>query len=631
MSKWVRWLEQWQASIFLKLLSGFVVVSLFMVFLTIFSLFTVFKLGDNINQVYDAQSEVSKATRLLDGVVSLQDSISRLKVDINTINRINEEIAAGLIKVSDPSSIISAYVVDYRGGRVALDDAYDNIKQYYQAIKMQSMGGTESRRLAWAVEKELPALLLEMDQIVTDSSNNRLAEARERWKNLDPRLSSVTVILSEFQKALEKNLSDVSDGSRNTVDDANYFREVAQGILIILCLLSFVVAVLLGLLFTYVFTRPVHKLKQRFQNLAGGDLATPLDVGNRDEYGDLGATFNESIKKLGDLVEQVQEQSVKISSAAVQITSASKVTAGASSEQAGEVTEATLIIEELNFTARDIAEAASLVAKAAEQALLSASEGQEAVKESIAGINQLKVRVQEIAEKILALNERAQRVGHIIEQITGIADQTHLLALNAAIESAAAGETGRRFAVVAAEVKKLAERSRAATREVQLVLSEIQFATAASVMATEQGMKQAEQGVLLAHRTGDANESIMQQIERTAQLSSAISLATQQQRSASEQVVSRMRQLASVIQEAAASARQSNALAADLDKVAAELHVVSSQFKVHPDDLIARDDYAGDEDLLLEYTHELTEPELAAADSGDAGVPVLSPRSAQSG
>jgi methyl-accepting chemotaxis protein len=116
-------------------------------------------------------------------------------------------------------------------------------------------------------------------------------------------------------------------------------------------------------------------------------------------------------------------------------------------------------------------------------------------------------------------------------------------------------------------------------------LSEIQGATNASVMATEQGMKEAERGVALAHKSGDANESIIQMVERTVQLANAISLATQQQRSASEQVVASMRQLATVIQDGAASAKQSSSLAIALDEIASELRRLSHQFKVEKSDL----------------------------------------------
>jgi methyl-accepting chemotaxis protein len=467
---------------------------------------------------------------------------------------------------------------------------------------------------------QIYGLISEAERIVDATLTRKPADALGIWGQIEQKVKNQATNLVFFQQLLAREINQITSDNRKTVNDANGFKDLVLWILIALCAVAFVLAISIGALFSYIFTRPLRALQKRFVGLAEGDLATQLTIPNQDELGELGRTFNESINKLGDLVEQVQTQSFRISSAAAQIAGASRISANSSSDQAGAVAEATVTIEELNHTAREIAEAASLVAGAAEQALSSANQGQEAVKESISGINRLKVQVQEIAEKILALNERSQRVGHIIEQITSIADQTHLLALNAAIESAAAGESGKRFAVVAAEVKKLAERSRTATREVQAVLTEIQFATAASVMATEQGMKQAEHGVLLAHRSGDANESIMQMIERTVQLSSAISLATQQQRNASEQVASSMRQLATVIQDGAASARQSSSLASSLDEVASELRVVSNQFKVSSEDLAENVDF-DDEGNLLDYSEDFANQPGIGLGSSDGGIP----------
>jgi methyl-accepting chemotaxis protein len=256
------------------------------------------------------------------------------------------------------------------------------------------------------------------------------------------------------------------------------------------------------------------------------------------------------------LINQMRAAVAYISSSAAEISAVAAQQAGGSREQASAITEVTTTVEELNQTAVQIAEAAASVAAAAEQALVSTNRGQEAVRDSIMSMALIKARVNDITTRILALSEQSQRISDVIDVINTIAAQTHILALNAAVESAGSGEMGQRFGVVAAEVKKLAQRSVAATKEVRGIVVQIQAATAAAVMATEEGLKETDHGVSLAHQSGDANDDIISMVERTAQLANAISLATQQQRTASEQVVATMREVAEVTQQAAGSSRQ---------------------------------------------------------------------------
>lgn len=575
----VKWLQNSRWSIRTKLMTGFLTISMFLLILTVLSVFIIGELGLKINQVWDAQEEVHQVTQLSEAVGSLRQGLTNSAVDMGLISARAADVNAKLITLDEAYNRYLPYLVDYDRQRTEIQRARANIQETASMIRGAK---TASSYVSFfqMMNDGLQSLLNELDAIRKNASERQLVAADTGWKTISPVVDQSIERISRFSDELNTQVKTRQTASRKAVDDANDARVYAQISLSIVGFLAIVIAVGFGILLTTIFTRPVEQLRGRFVRLAEGDLSSPLHVANRDQFGDLAQTFNQSINRVGGVVERVQQQAVRVSSAAAQIAAASSHSAVVSVEQAGAVAEATVTIEELSHTAQQIAEAATLVANAAEMALNSASDGQETVRESIVGINNLKNQVRNITDRILALSERSQQVGHIIEQVASIADQTHLLALNAAIESAAAGEHGKRFSVVAASVKQLAERSRQATKDVQAVLNEIQGATNASVMATEQGMKEAERGVTLAHRTGDANESIIQMVERTVQLASAISLATQQQRSASEQVVGSMRQLATVIQDGASSAKQSSTLAAALDEIAVELRYLSSQFKV---------------------------------------------------
>ncbi|MCS6888188.1 methyl-accepting chemotaxis protein [Chloroflexus sp.] len=301
---------------------------------------------------------------------------------------------------------------------------------------------------------------------------------------------------------------------------------------------------------------------------------------------DLSRALAESHSRAEELLrntEQLMEKNIQqvelgseLAAAAAELQANSQQQAGGASEQASAVSEVSTTIEELGSTARQIAQAAEHVSEAAQQTLEQLSSGQDAVDESIQAMERIRQRVQDISTRVLGLGERSQQIGEIIDLIDDISDETHLLALNAAIEAAGAGEYGRRFAVVAAEVKSLANRTLAAAKEVKGVIAEIRQATSAAVLAAEEGSKEVERGVELAHRAGQVMDNIVMVAERTAQAAAEIGLATAQQQSASEQVVETMREIAEVARQSALSARQMAESAAKLTAIAARLHGIAN-------------------------------------------------------
>lgn len=284
-------------------------------------------------------------------------------------------------------------------------------------------------------------------------------------------------------------------------------------------------------------------------------------------------TYNEKLIQKG--IQQV-EVGNELSTAAAELLAASHQQASGATEQASAVSEISTTMEELGATARQIALAAEQVAEAARQTLENLSDGQSAVDNSIQAMERIRGRMHDVSERILSLGERSQQIGEIIDLINDLSDETHLLALNAAIEAAGAGEHGRRFAVVAAEVKSLANRALAAAKEVKGVIAEIQKATHAAVLASEEGGKEVERGVELVNRAGQVMDAIVMAAERTAQSAGEISLATAQQQSASEQVVETMREVADVARQTAIGARQMSESAQMLTSIAERLHGLTS-------------------------------------------------------
>jgi methyl-accepting chemotaxis protein len=240
-------------------------------------------------------------------------------------------------------------------------------------------------------------------------------------------------------------------------------------------------------------------------------------------------------------------------------------------------------VESLAGIAREIDSNSDAVAEEAQQATITAEFGQAAVNQSVTGMSEIQTTVNEIVKRILALNEKTQDAGKLVAVIESIAEETHLLALNAAIESAGAGEEGSRFGVVASRVRQLANRTRDAVRNTQVILHEIQLAAGTSVMATEQGFKRATEGMELADRSGAANETILQVVSRTADLAQSISSATTTQLQATENLVLTMHQLTETINENVFGAQQTTISAAQLDETVEQLLQAAHEFQLGTD------------------------------------------------
>ncbi len=251
------------------------------------------------------------------------------------------------------------------------------------------------------------------------------------------------------------------------------------------------------------------------------------------------------------MVEHIRNAGLQISTASAQIRAASEEQATGASEQSSGVSEVTTTIEELNTTATHIANNAENVAKLA--------------GETLAGMQEIHTKVNDTSAKILSLGEKSQSIGSITKLIDDIAEQTNLLALNAAIEAARAGDVGRGFAVVAQEVRKLAERSSESTEEIRQIISEIQGETNSAILSIEGSTNRVKKGLAM--------------VEDTAKSAKEISIATQQQKFASEQVVQAMREIDSVTKQFVASTRQAAASCAQLNALSEELKRAIVGFK----------------------------------------------------
>jgi methyl-accepting chemotaxis protein len=307
------------------------------------------------------------------------------------------------------------------------------------------------------------------------------------------------------------------------------------------------------------------------QQVAQGDLTQRLSVSQGGALGQMGAGLNDMVVSLHTITSQVQQANANIATAAAEILAATTQQAASAAEQSAALTQTTTTIEEVKAIAEQTAHQASQVAHESQSALGVARQGTQAVEETVVGMGQIRARVESIAQTILALAEQTQAIGAIITTVNELADQSNLLALNAAIEAARAGEQGRSFAVVAQHVRDLAERSKAATAQVREILGEIQKATNAAVLVTEEGTKGVEVGGRLVGQAGQVIHRIATEVESGAQANVQIAAAAQQQTVGMVQIGQAMTSIAQATTQALASTRQAERAAQDLHTLAQSL------------------------------------------------------------
>jgi len=347
-------------------------------------------------------------------------------------------------------------------------------------------------------------------------------------------------------------------------------------------LLVLICASLTCLLVVSRMMRPLKELTRAAERITEGSLDEQIKVESSDEVGQLAGAFNNmtqvivknlqgEIDKSNRMVMSVKEAIQQLSTSANELMAISAQQAAGSTQQATAVQQATTTSEEIAATAKQVSENAGRVEFLADNAAASSGEGQQAVSTAVAGMSQLKDQVQSIAEAMLELGDNSQKIGGIIDIIDEISDQTNLLSLNAAIEAAGAGEAGKRFSVVANEVRRLADRTADATNQVKVLIGQIQQATNSTIMLTEEGSKGVDAASSLVTNISEALEKITAAVAETTSAASEIKLMTQQQTTASEQMTETIVEVRDVAVQVAASSQETTQSIAELTSLAERL------------------------------------------------------------
>ncbi len=385
-------------------------------------------------------------------------------------------------------------------------------------------------------------------------------------------------------------------------------------------LAALVLAALAGFLITRNIARPLQHLTGIAERITAGELNVRFAAGTRrDEIGMLARAFERMTGSLraiaaaaeqiavGDLRATVKPQSPEdvlgnafarmaedrrhrirelhdganvLGAAVSEIVASTTQLAASASESAAAVSETTATVEEVRQTAQLASQKAKLVSDNAQQAARIAQGGRKSIEDVVAGMNRIRQQMEAIAASMVRLSEQGQAIGQIIASVEDLSVQSNLLAVNAAIEAAKAGEHGKGFGVVAQEVRSLAGQSRQATNQVRTILGDIQNATAAAVMATEQGAKAVEAGTRQTDVAGEAIQALTGGVNEAAQAATQIAASSQQQLAGVDQVAGAMESIRQASAQNVTGAKQLETAAHNLSELGQRLKQLVERYKV---------------------------------------------------
>lgn len=396
----------------------------------------------------------------------------------------------------------------------------------------------------------------------------KAAELAKQSSELKEKLSGLT---QGFSKSLQTEISLIKDSSQR--------EQIINGVVFIavVTISLFMIVIVVGSTI-----RRIKKTVEQLQGISEGqwNLTARLDDSQKDELGELALCVNLFVKKLQDVISQLSGNSRQLANAFSQLNSSRLQLVRDSDEVASQVGTVATASEEMSATANEISRNCQQVAESTNLAINSATEGVAIVQNTVQGMGKIAFRVQESARTVESLGVRSDQIGQIIGTIEDIADQTNLLALNAAIEAARAGEQGRGFAVVADEVRALAERTTKATKEIGEMIKSIQHETKTAVQAMGEGVEEVKQGTIEAERSGEALAAIMNQINLVAMQITQIATAAEEQTATTDEITNNIQTVNDVVAKNSQNAQEAAEVTSQLDTIARNFQELVANFKV---------------------------------------------------
>ncbi|WP_138494144.1 methyl-accepting chemotaxis protein [Paenibacillus pinistramenti] len=509
--------------------------------------------------------------------VTVAISYSRITAVDNEYSKLIDDKAKKLILIQELGAAIKKEQLGIRGYLILGDDesmnAFNTSHENYLKLS-ENLGNIIKLPKAKELLNELDELEQQFYQVAAEEAKAREQNQTEEYLEL------VINQGHDITQAFDNTAAELTAYQQNVLDEGNEATSAqVQSIknwVLFLGLLAIAAGTATAFYIGRLITKPVQSISEAARKIANGDLTTEvITVRNKDEIGELAASFNQMTSNLRELIYEVETNAEHVAASSEELTASAEQTAVGSEQiatamstvaagvdkQFKAVEEASSTINEMSIGVREIAANTQSASNKAIDAYDKASSGSDAIRIAVGQMNSIQFTFNDLSEAVLGLGTRSTEISQIIGVITEIASQTNLLALNAAIEAARAGENGRGFAIVAAEVRKLAEQSALSAQQISELITSIQGEAQKAVRSMEIASKEVMAGLGVVHTAGDSFEQIQESVNLVSSQVQEISSSIQQLAAGTEQMAHSMSYITEVSEGTASSAQEVSASA----------------------------------------------------------------------
>ncbi|MFS0726168.1 methyl-accepting chemotaxis protein [Paenibacillus sp. 1P07SE] len=528
----MRWLYNLRTGV--KLISAFLIISVMMAFVGMFGVLNMGKLNESLDIMYEdnlipVKELLQAQSKFIEMRVVIRDSLLAETADER--NRLAERF----------------------------DELSDAVEEHIAVFRTTTLSEANREAIApfesnWEAYNTISADVMELGRAGRMDEMSVLIRGDLTQQG--------EVLIGQLNNIVYLNLEEAEQAQA----EGDRLYASSRIITIVILVAAVILCIVFGTVISRVISGPLSKVASLVNRVADGDLRQTIGIRTKDEIGQLAMAIDSMVENLRSIVGGILTSSQSVSAAAEQISASTQEVASGSANQANAAQTINELFVELSSAIHSVAQNTEQASEIAESTMTLAREGGEVIRSSVESM-------QQVNGQMRRLEGDSQKIGEIIEVIEDIADQTNLLALNAAIEAARAGEQGRGFAVVADEVRKLAERSGEATKQIAGIIKGMQENTRQSVLAVQES-------TVLSEKTGESFRSIADMVDESGQKVAEIAAASEEQAAQSSTVLTAVENISSVTEEAAASSEETAATAQSLAQLAEELQHSVSTFKL---------------------------------------------------
>ncbi|MCG7497196.1 methyl-accepting chemotaxis protein [Vibrio sp. Of7-15] len=450
----------------------------------------------------------------------------------------------------------------------SLDSKYaDNVANHVKSMN-QLMTSLKQRYLQERHIEMAKTVLASIKQYQVSFNN---------YLSIQQQMERANEVMLDKAREAESLINDTRQYQKNHLGEQI---DTVENVSIALALASILLGLLISVVITRLIVRPLQEAVQITRSVADGDLSITVTTDRKDEIGDLFVAMGTMTTGLRQVMTRLSDSICHIATASEELSAVTKQTSVGINAQRGDIEQVATAMTEMNATASEVANRADLTSQAAQQANDQTKTGNDLVVSTVQGMGTLAQEVEQSAEIIQQVKADSENIVSVLDVIKNIADQTNLLALNAAIEAARAGEHGRGFAVVADEVRSLAQKTQDSTIEVEKLIDALKTGTDTAVGAMENSQGQVQQMVNMSEQVNNALTSITQEVSTITEMNIQIATAAQEQSAVAEDVSVRVNAIQGVSDQSAAASEQTSSASAELAQLGEELQSLIVRFKL---------------------------------------------------